>query len=66
MISKVKSRYWKRTHKYGMEIPNNYKHVRQLDEKNGTNLWRLDWEKEMNNFQVDFYIKDEGEVALVG
>ena len=38
MIYKVKSRYLKWTHKYSFEIPKTYKHVMQLDEKNGTNL----------------------------
>ena len=39
IISKVKSRYWKRTHKYDIKIPNNYKHDMKLDDHNGTNLW---------------------------
>ena len=52
MISQVKSRYWKWTHKYGIEIPNTYKQAVQLDDNNGTNLWRLDWQKDMQNVQV--------------
>ena len=37
-----------------------------LDKHNGTNLWRLAWEKDMENIQVDFDVKDEGKVAPVG
>ena len=65
MISRVKSRYWKRTHRYGIKIPKNYKHVMHLYEQNGTNLWRLAWEKDMKNVQVAFDVKDEGEFALI-
>ena len=65
MISKTKSRYWKQTHKYGIEIPKNYKHAMQLDEQNGTNLWWIAWEKETKNVQVAFDLEDEGEVAPV-
>ena len=63
MIYKVKSRYLKWTHKYSFESPNTYKHAMQLDNHNGTNLWWIDWEKEMKNIQVAFDVKDEGEVA---
>ena len=66
MIYKVRYRYWKRMHKYSIKIPNNHKHAMQLDKQNGTKLWRLYWEKEMNNVQVAFDIKYEGEVAPVG
>ena len=66
MISKVKSRYWKRTHNYSIKIPKTYKHDMQLDEQNGTNLWRIACEKEMKDIRVDFDVKDEGEVAPLG
>ena len=38
----------------------------QLDDNNGTNLWRLYWEKDVKNVQVNFDVKDEIEVASVG
>ena len=58
MISKVKSRYLKMTHKYGIYIPKTYKHDMQLEKQNGTNLWRISWEKDMKNVQVYFDVKD--------
>ena len=54
MISRVKSRYCKQMHKYGIKIPKTYKHVMQLDKQNGTNLWWIVWEKQMKNIQVAF------------
>ena len=66
MISRFNSKYWKLTHKYGIEIESTYRNSMQLYEQNCTNLWRLAWDKEMKNIKVDFDIKDEGEVAPVG
>ena len=34
-IDKVKSRYWKTTHNFGIEIPKNWDKALKLDEKNG-------------------------------
>jgi hypothetical protein len=36
-ISKVKSKYWQRTHKYGIEVPKSVKHALEIDQKNGDN-----------------------------
>ena len=39
ILSKVKSKYWQRTHKYGIEIPKSISHAKQLDAKNNNTLW---------------------------
>ena len=39
IIAKVKSKYWVRTHKYGIEIPKNADQAKTIDENNGNNLW---------------------------
>jgi hypothetical protein len=39
ILSKVKSKYWQRTHKYGIEIPKSISHAKQLDGKNNNTLW---------------------------
>jgi hypothetical protein len=54
ILSKVKSKYWLRTHKYGVEIPKSVGHAKVLDEKNGNTLW---WDailKEMKNVRIAF------------
>ena len=38
IIRKVKSRYWKRTHKYGVELPKSVKEVLAIDARTGTDL----------------------------
>ena len=54
IISKVKSKYWTRTHKFGIKIPKSVDEARRLDRENGNTLW---WEsicKEMKNVRVAF------------
>jgi Reverse transcriptase (RNA-dependent DNA polymerase) len=41
IIGKVKqSKYWLRTHKFGIEIPRSPEHALELDAANGNHLWR--------------------------
>jgi len=47
IIKKVKSKYWQRTHKYGIRIPNSVKEAYEIDKENGNNYWGEAIEKEM-------------------
>jgi hypothetical protein len=54
IISKVKSKYWLRTHKYGIRVPKTVAEAIALDKENGNTLW---WDaicKEMKNVRVAF------------
>ncbi|CAJ1962216.1 unnamed protein product [Cylindrotheca closterium] len=53
-ISKVKSKYWERTHKYGIRIPKSVKEAIQIDQENGDTLWQDAIKMEMKNNQVAF------------
>jgi hypothetical protein len=56
ILSKVKSKYWQKTHKYGIEVPKNIKQAKELDTKNGNTLW---WDSicdEMKNVMVAFEV----------
>ena len=66
IISKVKSRYWKTTHKFGIELPKSVAEALAIDRKSGNTLWRDAIDKEMNNVLVAFDIKEEGEKPPVG
>ena len=66
ILKKVKSRYWKRTHKYGVEVPKTVAEAYALDRKNGNNLWREAIEKEMRNNRIAFEVLGEGERAPSG
>ena len=53
---KVKSKYWLRTHKFGIRIPELVQDAKMLDEKNGNTLW---WDticKEMKNIRIAFKV----------
>ena len=54
IVSKVKSKYWVRTHKFGIEIPKSVKHAIELDKKNGNTLWWDAIMQEMKNVRIAF------------
>ena len=54
IISKVKSKYWTRTHKFGIKIPKSVEEAKRFDQENGNTLW---WDaicKEMKNVRIAF------------
>ena len=51
MISKLKSKYWQRTHKYGIRIPKSLKKAYDFDEENVDKLWTYGIKKEMNKLR---------------
>ena len=54
IISKVKSKYWLRTHKFGIRIPKSVEEAKRLDQENGDSPW---WEvicNEMRNVRPAF------------
>ena len=38
IISKVKTKYWRTTHKYGLRLPKNVTEAMQIDHENGKKL----------------------------
>ena len=58
IISKVKSKYWLCTHKFGIRVSKTVEEAKRLDKQNGNHL---SWEaicKEMKNGRVAFDIFD--------
>ena len=66
ILSAVKARMKKKTHKYGIEIPRDVAHARELDEQNGNTFWIDALEKEMYNVGVAFEILEDGARAPKG
>ena len=66
ILSALKKRIRKTTHKYGIEIPTSVEHAFELDRKNGNNLWKDAIEMEMYNIGVAFEILDDGKTAPAG
>ena len=56
ILAKVKSKYWLRTHKFGIRIPKSVEEAKKIDEQNGDTLW---WDaicKEMKNVRPAFEV----------
>ena len=66
ILSSVKSRIRKTTHKYGIEVPTSLKHAFKLDEQNGDGFWRAATNLEMTNVGVAFQVLGENEKAPPG
>ena len=62
MLAKIKSKYWERTHKYGIEIPKYIIDCQLIDEANGNSLWMDAVRLEMKNVRIAFE-KHEGKIS---
>jgi len=60
ILGKIKSKYWRTSHKFSIEIPKSVKHALQIDWQTGTDHWRRAIEKEMKNVPVAFQKCDAG------
>ena len=65
IISKTKSRYWTRTHKFGVRIPHSVNEALELDRKNGDTLWRDAISKEMKTVRIAYKAYDGNVSDLV-
>jgi hypothetical protein len=66
MVKKRQTRYLKRTHKFGIEVPKSIDEALALDKKNGNTLWADAIAKEMKNVRAAFCILPDGERAPNG
>jgi hypothetical protein len=66
IISKIKSKYWQRTHKYGVRIPKTVKEAYEIDRQNGDKLWTIGIEKEMKKIRDAFKIYNDDPSTLIG
>ena len=66
IIDKVKSKYWERTHKYGIRIPKSVKEALEVDRANGDTQWWDSIRKEMDNVRVAFEVYEGKVEDLVG
>ena len=54
MISKIKHKYWKISHKYGVRLPHLVEEALELDKENNNDLWYQAILKEMKNVKGAF------------
>ena len=58
IISKVKSKYWKTTHKFGIRLPKAVKEALDIDWITNTDFWRKAINKEMSKVKVAWVTHD--------
>ena len=54
IIAKVKSKYWIRTHKFGIRVTKSVQEAKRIDEENGDTFWWDSICKEMANVRAAF------------
>jgi hypothetical protein len=68
IISNIKSKYWGRTHKYGIEIPKSMDDAKRIDADKGNTLWQDAVKEEMvkiNSALGDSIVKETSMTTLV-
>jgi hypothetical protein len=66
LIEKVKTKYWQRTHKYGIRIPKDMREAKEIDEQNGDTQWQDATSNEMMQIMTAL-VEHEGNVEdLIG
>eukprot|EP00978_Attheya_sp_CCMP212_P023207 scaffold70488_cov59-Attheya_sp.AAC.9 len=66
IISKVKSKYWARTHEYGIRVPKNIKEAKEIDLENGDTQWMDSVRLEVKNVRIAFEEYDGNPEELIG
>ena len=56
ILAKVKSKYWLRSHKFGIRIPKSVEEAKEVDNQNGNTLWCDAICKEMHNVRPAFEV----------
>jgi len=52
IIAKMKSKYWRVTHKFGIKLPHSVEEALRIDAETGTDFWRRAIEKEMRRVKI--------------
>ena len=66
MLQKVKSKYWQRTHKYGVKIPKSVEETHFIDKENRDSMWADAIKKEMPKIIGAVEEHDDDVSKLVG
>ena len=66
LVKKRQTRYFKKPHTFGIEMPKIVKEAAKLDAKNGDTKWMNAISKEMTNVRVAFDILKDGDRAPIG
>jgi hypothetical protein len=59
IISKVKKKYWRMTHKFGCKLPHSVEEALEIDRQMGTDHWQRALNKEMSKVKVAWNARDD-------
>jgi Reverse transcriptase (RNA-dependent DNA polymerase) len=59
IISKVKSRYWTTTHKFGIRLPKSVEEALEIDRNTNTDFWRKAINKEMAKVKIAWQVNEK-------
>jgi len=60
VIAKVKSKYWRTSHKFGIRVPKSIDKAYRIDEENGNSYWTDALKKEISKVLVAWEAYDKG------
>ena len=59
IISKLKTRYWRTSHKFGIRLPHSIDEALAIDKENGNDFWEKAINKEMKRVKISWKIHEE-------
>ena len=59
IVSKIKSKYWRTTHKFGIRLPKTAAEALQIDKETGTDFWQKAIEKELRKVKIAWEVRDD-------
>ena len=66
IIAKLKSKYWQRTHKYGIRVPKTVEEALKIDQEEGNTFWADAIEEEMRKIRPAFQLYKGDTKELIG
>lgn len=66
IIKAVKKRYYRKTEKFGLELPKNVQRALEIDRESGTTFWQEAIKKEVGTVRPALDIRKQGDTAPVG
>jgi hypothetical protein len=66
LVKQRQTRYVKKTHKFGIEMPKTVKEAYELDKKNGNTMWADGIAKEMKTVKVAFDVMEGDRQVPIG
>ena len=59
IVSKIKSKYWRTTHKFGIRLPQTAAEALQIDKETGTDFWQKAIGKELRKVKIAWEVRDD-------